>query len=164
MADTVTLSGRDLIAFDEEEAPDPPYPFAQRQVSPWVGIFEATEVDVASRWLPTVLQTLTQMRWLPERWESSGALPPNETAIHLATDVLVALSEFDFPPDDIDPSTDEGVCISFRRGKLYADIECFNTGEILAALATDGEEPLILEVLRSEIEAITARITGFISG
>ncbi|MEZ6146963.1 MAG: hypothetical protein R3B91_16410 [Planctomycetaceae bacterium] len=104
------------------------------------------------------------MRVLDDSWHAFGGLPPNEVAISLATTVLEAAAELDFEPDNVDPSVDEGVCISFRDGNRYADIECFNTGDILAAEST-GADPEIWEVDDSDdgIEGAVARILDFIS-
>ncbi|MEZ6053071.1 MAG: hypothetical protein R3C02_17060 [Planctomycetaceae bacterium] len=115
-------------------------------------------------WLGKKLSVLDSMRVLDDSWHAFGGLPPNEVAISLATTVLEAAAELDFEPDNVDPSVDEGVCISFRDGNRYADIECFNTGDILAAEST-GADPEIWEVDDSDdgIEGAVARILDFIS-
>ena len=125
------------------------------------GTVQVTDLDVASPWLMGELRKLSKMKLLPRQWESSGAEPPNDTAIALASDVLVTLADMDFRPDHLDPSTDEGVCISFRKGNRYADVECFNTGEILAVISEDGGHPEIWEP--SGIRKAAAKINSFIS-
>jgi len=69
---------------------------------------------------------------LPPDWNSYGAQPPNEAALALARKVLAKAREADMVPDRIDASADDGVAICFLRGSNYADIECFNSGEIAA--------------------------------
>jgi hypothetical protein len=129
-----------------------------------LGTVEATAIDSASPWLLNSLQTLAKLRSLETRWEISGASPPNQIALRLAATVLAHLSEIDFQPDRIAPSTDEGVCISFQRSGRYADIESFNTGEILAVIAEAGDEPVIWELNATEIDEAVAKINGFIFG
>ena len=124
------------------------------------GTVQVTDLDVASPWLAGELRKLSQMKLLPRQWESSGAQPPNDTAIAHASEVLVALADIDFRPDHLDPSTDEGVCISFRKGNRYADVECFNSGEILAVISEYGGDPQIWEPL--EISEAAVRINSFI--
>ncbi len=100
-------------------------------------------------WLPTV--TVREAGWLvdcerqteellelEEDWNSYGAAPPNRRAVSLARNVVRLLAREGLPPPCINPSAEEGICMSFRAGSLYADIECFNSGEVLAA-TSDGE-------------------------
>ena len=107
---------------------------------------------------------LLQLKHVIPNWEASGAAPPNHTAIATAGRVLEKLAILDFRPDRIDPSTGEGVSLSFRRGNKSADLECFNTGEILALEAIDGGNPVIWEVSEADIESAAARINRFIFG
>ena len=125
---------------------------------------EATELDSATPWLPQELERIAKLRSLSTDWESSGAAPPNETAIRCALQALQSLSEIDFRPDYIDPSTDEGICISFHRQDRYADIECFNTGETLAVMSTRGGTPQIWEVPLATISTFTPSTSGPASG
>lgn len=76
---------------------------------------------------------LEELRELEHDWDSYGAAPPNDVALSLATKVLRYLGEAGLPAPCINPSAEEGVCMSFRSGDLYADIECFNSGEVVAA-------------------------------
>lgn len=115
-----------------------------------------------SRWLPAMLKTLSRMQSLSKYWESSGAEAPNKTALKNAQSVLEYLSSEDFQPSSIEPSTGEGVCISFRKGDRYADIECFNTGEILGMTKVDFEEPSIWETDLSQLEDDVFTIRQFV--
>ncbi len=70
-----------------------------------------------------------------------------------------------FLPDKITPSVENGVGISFIQGDKYADIECFNTGEILAVTSDRQSPPQVWEV-EDRPQAITAalrKIRDFIS-
>ncbi len=75
---------------------------------------------------------LEELRELEENWDSYGAAPPNDLALALTTKVLQHLSEAGLPAPCINASAEEGVCISFRTSDLYADIECLNSGEVVA--------------------------------
>lgn len=123
---------------------------------------EAIELDDISEWLSEDLDQLQSLRSIPRQWESSGAEPPNSTAIGIASEVLVRLSQIDFRPDHIDPSTDEGVCISVRQGNRYADIECFNDGGIFAVASKDNGDSQVWEVEPDEIKNAVRKIQRFI--
>ena len=71
---------------------------------------------------------------LPLNWNSYGAEAPNHTAIIGAENILQRAHEEGILPDTIDPSAENGVVLSFSKRDRYADIECFNSGEILAVM------------------------------
>ena len=52
----------------------------------------------------------------------------------------------DFKPSSIDPSVEGGVCLSFQKDGRYGDIECFNSGEILAVTSTGGDDTTVWEI------------------
>lgn len=122
-----------------------------------------TTVDSAAKWLAAELGALQLMRLLPDDWSSHDSAPPNGLAIHCAADVLKALSEFDLQPTHINPSAEEGVCISFRNGRKYADIECFNSGDVLAIVSDDASE-VAWDVSERGIRSSVVRINQFIAG
>ena len=122
-----------------------------------------TTVDSASEWLPAALSRLQMMRSLPADWSSHEAAPPNAVAIRNAGEVLKALSEFDLQPTHINPSAEEGVCISFRNGKKYADIECFNSGDVLAIISNESSETA-WDVSERGIRSAVVRVNQFITG
>ena len=78
----------------------------------------------------------TRMVNLEADWDSYGAEPPNDVALLAAVQVLDDLASINLDPTSIDPSVEGGICLSFQRGERYGDIECFNTGEILAVTST----------------------------
>lgn len=116
-------------------------------------------------WLGRHVARLHAMQSLSTSWHSYCQNPPNYLAIQRARAVLDAAAALDIEPSNIDPSVDEGICISFRRGGRYADIECFNSGEVLAAESTDDTPTEIWDVDASTdaIEGAIARISEFIS-
>lgn len=125
----------------------------------------AALVDSAHSWFAESLRRLTNLQKLDRRWCNSDVAAPNETATELATVVLKSLAAVGFRPSYIDPSSDEGVCVSFRHGVRYADIECFNTGEILAITSSDDvEQPQIWQLDILGIHAAVAKIHNHILG
>lgn len=88
---------------------------------------------------------------------------PNSVATKNAGRVLAKVEELVLA-HLVQTSMDDGICISFRRHDRYADIECFNTGEILAAMKIDGEEPAIWEISPENIGETVVKIKLFISG
>jgi hypothetical protein len=60
--------------------------------------------------------------------------------------VLELLLEINFTPNKITASVENGVGISFIQGEKYADIECFNTGEILAVTSDKQGNPNVWQV------------------
>jgi hypothetical protein len=121
-------------------------------------------IDSGHRWIREGLQAIAKLGAMDADWHESEIAPPNPHAVALATDVLRRLSDIDFEPSSIDPSTGEGICIYFSGANRTANIECFNTGEILAATIRKGGEPLIWEVTVNTIRDGLARIYEFIGG
>lgn len=124
---------------------------------------ESADLDV-SPWLGTALAKLARLRGLPKDWHSCNAAPPNGVSISEAAHVLRILAEKDLEPTSIGPSTDEGVCIAFECSANYADIECFNTGETLAAISDGAGKPVIWDVPRRSVSDTVAKIKRFMSG
>ena len=125
---------------------------------------ETDEINSASRWYVEGIKTISNLQGLETSYDGYGTRPPNKTAAWYASRVLLALENLDFKPSAIDPSSDEGICISFRNHNLYADVECFNNGEVLAETKVDGEEPTIWEIGPQEINQTITRINSFILG
>jgi Ser/Thr protein kinase RdoA (MazF antagonist) len=100
-------------------------------------------------------------------WDSYEAAPPSETAILHARRLLEHLQEQEgLPPAQIAASAEGGVVVAFSRGPKYADIECFNDGEILAMISLPPEEPTVwsLEGLETgSLHATFERIAAFLN-
>jgi len=75
---------------------------------------------------------LDHLRTLPDDWDGYGAETPSEEAISLARMVLDAIHETEsaIEPTRVVASAEGGVVVCFARGDRYADIECFNSGEM----------------------------------
>jgi len=108
---------------------------------------------------------LEALRDLRQDWNTYGAAPPNDTAISLAKRVLRCLAACGLRPHRVNPSAEEGVCISFRNGRLYADVECFNTGEVAAATSDGLGQHAVWEVTpdREAIERTLTRIAAHLN-
>jgi hypothetical protein len=119
----------------------------------------------ASGWLVGTLHRLHDVARLPDNWNSYGAVAPNATALANAQNFLHELSELDFEPSRIDPSAENGVCISFRAGNRYADIECFNSGDVLAVTSDGSGQPQIWEIIAAsgdDLRMAVAQIRTFV--
>jgi hypothetical protein len=94
--------------------------------------------------LSAQLSQLDSFRLLRTGWDSYDAEPPNEAAIANARRILQCLwSRPTSAPFRLVPSVEGGVGIVFSGGgKKYADMECFNDGEILA-ITSEGSEPTV---------------------
>ena len=99
-----------------------------------------TFLDERNEWLIEAFKKLSRFATLEDDWDSYGAQAPNQGALDKARDVLRLLSEADFEPTSVDPSAEGGVCLSFHQDDRYGDIECFNSGEVLAVTSTGGDE------------------------
>lgn len=112
---------------------------------------DATAVEEASPWYAEAVQRIAQLSRLGEKWVDEESDPPNGTAAAGARRVVAALERSGLEPGHIGASSDEGICISFNRDGLYADLECCNSGLILAVTSTRGERPHVREVTPTDI-------------
>lgn len=95
-----------------------------------------------------------------DKWEQL----PNQTALDHARVVLDALDEADYAPTRIETSAEEGgFCLSFTGDDgRYADIECFNDGQMLAVTSRFGHETIVWEVDKYDLVETIERIQKFI--
>src|SRR5665213_1605638 len=80
-----------------------------------------------------------------------GAESPNTWARKCAEWILLDTPQFTIP-DRVAPSIQGGVAMFFYAADKYADIECFNSGEILGTTATGNGEPEIWTIRPNEIK------------
>ena len=85
-------------------------------------------------------------------------------ATELAEGILEVCEKYDLKPSRIDPSVEDGITISFLRGDLYADIECFNSGTVLAVLSDRLSQPEVWEITSAgeDVSASVNRIQKFL--
>jgi len=116
--------------------------------------------------LATQLARLDAFRELAPGWDSYDAPPPSETALGSARSILQFLREQeDVPPVHASPSAEGGVLLVFSAaGAKYADIECYNDGEILAILSEPASEPTIWPLIleKERLQAALDRIAAFL--
>ncbi len=75
-----------------------------------------------------------EMTALNINWELDGSEAPNEVARSKALSVLGIADLLGIRPTYITASADGGVAICFKNNGVYADVECFNSGEIWGLL------------------------------
>ena len=83
---------------------------------------------------------------LPSNWNSYGAEPPNEEALCWAKVALKTMNFMGISPAKLVPSAEDGISIVFINGEKYADIECFNSGEILGVISDGQGKPQVWEI------------------
>ncbi len=110
---------------------------------------------------------LDAFRKLAYGWDSYKAEPPSETALANARRVLHCAWCSDIGSLRLSPSVEGGVGIIFAGPeKRYADIECFNDGEILAITSESASEPSVWSLgdepgsIRKAIERIGKFLDG----
>lgn len=109
-----------------------------------------------SDWIAESYEKLKELSKLSTNWDSYGAEPPNDTALNWARETLKILSKIGFAPTRITPSVENGVGISFICGNKYADIECFNDGDIVAVISDGKGNPEVWEVEANNLEITSA--------
>lgn len=114
------------------------------------------------------LERLDSFRDLQRGWDSYGAEPPSEIALSNARRLLRVAWEFEEGAKiRLSPSVEGGVGVIFGGGvKKYADIECFNDGEILAITSEGTPEPSVWTVDASPegFRATIEKISSFLNG
>lgn len=109
---------------------------------------------------------INSLRNLPENWNSYGAVAPNELACYWTRQIVSICYETGFSPSAVTPSAENGIGVSFvNPGKnLYADIECFNDGTILAVTSNRHDVPDVWSVStnQQELKRCLSRIREFV--
>lgn len=114
------------------------------------------------------LEVLESFRGLATGWDSYQAEPPSDGAIENARRILSMLWESESGERvRLSPSVEGGVSIVFKTpDKRYADIECFNDGEVLAITSEPASEPVVwpVKLAAGEIRDTISRISTFLNG
>lgn len=123
-----------------------------------------TEIWNRPDWLIDAHRRLAKFEKLAGGWNGYSAEPPSRTAISTMRTVLGLVAAADLNPSSIDPSAEGGVCVSFGTADHYADIECFNTGEIFAVRSDENGEAKAWRVdpTVESIEQAATKIRGFL--
>ena len=127
-------------------------------------VLQAENVDRAASWILKFQNQLRLLRNLHDDWNGYGSKAPNSIALINSQTVLDILHQINFPPMAIASSAEDGIAISFCKGKKRAIIECYNDGNIAAAMYKIDSEPLVWNVGISEedIKESVNRIYDFI--
>jgi len=111
---------------------------------------------------------LESFRTLQQGWDSYDAEPPSEKAIANARHVLHVIWSIGHasPIRTLSPSVEGGVGIVFEgSSQKYADIECFNGGEILAITSEGTNDPSVWPVEETgSLPRAIERINTFLNG
>lgn len=106
---------------------------------------------------------IDSMRKMRDNWNTYGAKAPNRKARFWSHRVLQVLSRFNFAPQSVSASSDEGVAIFFKYENRRASIECFNTGEILGIISEDSGVPEVWYISPSQIGHSVGTIQTFLT-
>lgn len=115
-------------------------------------------------WLDQAKARIESFEWLAPGWDGENAQPPNAPARFQAVQALSTLHNLAFAPDAIAPSVEDGVSFAWSRGDRYANIEFFNTGEIVTVYFDRTMPPLVQATLPVDVpqalEDLHRRIHG----
>lgn len=68
-------------------------------------------------------------------WTAEGSEPPNPAAIQKAREVLELSEVVQVEPAYVTASAEGGIAVCFKNDGRYADVECFNNGEVWALVS-----------------------------
>jgi hypothetical protein len=109
-------------------------------------------------WRREALDRLDSLGRLETGWDSYQAPPPNAQARFNTSCALVDLALLDFPPHRVAPSVEGGIALAWRVGDKDANIEFFNTGEVLTEIPDADGMPMIEDVGSEDLRAALGRI------
>lgn len=118
--------------------------------------------DARGLWFSVFEKKIRALSQLSKDWDSYGAEAPNGKATYWAWQVILELRDLGLAPSSILPSVEGGIGITFRRDGKYADIECFNTGEILAIQSDGSGQPSTWEVGPGTIKEALTKIRAYL--
>jgi hypothetical protein len=113
--------------------------------------FWSNEVRFSDAW-----KRLRNTTTLADGWDTYQAEAPNAIAHDLAQRVLTTLEGAWLAPARVLPSAEGGIAISFVAGDRRAEIEVYNTGEVVAATYSSRGEPAVWELRDTEDALKTA--------
>lgn len=71
---------------------------------------------------------------------------PSPRALLAAARIAKTFIGYGLVPDAVTSSPEGGIAICFMRNRKYADVECLNSGEILAVRYSSDEDPTAWEI------------------
>jgi hypothetical protein len=102
-------------------------------------------------WYVAAEEKFKSLASLPAGWNSYGAEPPSANAIASARSVVEQLAILGIQPTKVGASAQDGVIVCISSGIRYADVECYNTGEIVTTTREKGSEPIVSEIEASNL-------------
>lgn len=116
--------------------------------------------DIFERHLAKLGQLRGQQSLIPQ-----GAQAPSVSVVDDARDILGIIKMNGLLPTRVVASAENGVAICFVRGDDYSDIECLNTGEILAVTSNRHDRPTVWEIGAASTDMVEAvdQIRRFLS-
>lgn len=107
---------------------------------------------------------LDDLSGLMRGWDGCDAEPPNETALLYARKAIDILNRLDLQPASIVSSAEGGVGICFVKNGNYSDIECLNSGEILAITKGPERNRRVWEINPDDLAQEVGVIESFLRG
>jgi hypothetical protein len=109
-----------------------------------------------------LMDKIEAMKHLSDDWNGYGSEKPSSFAVDAAMIILSSALGIRIP-DRVGPSAQGGVGLFFYSGDRYADIECFNNGEILGTTAIGRERPHIWPIKPNDFSATLQDIKNFLN-
>jgi len=109
---------------------------AAAETPPAKALFSLAQQSSGQSWLASAYRQLESLKGLQPDWNGYGSNPPNVVAYSQARRVLDELHRVNFEPSRIMASADDGIAICLMDKNRYADLECYNSGEVVA-MTTD---------------------------
>jgi len=117
----------------------------------------------AGKLISSLCVEVDDMESIPANWNGYGSEAPNLVARKQAVEILLAATSI-IVPNRVSPSAQGGVGICFYNREKYADIECLNSGEVLATTSTGKGVPEVWQIFNpAEVKGALERIGKFIN-
>jgi hypothetical protein len=125
-------------------------------------IYEKSKVSAKNRKISSFIKEIDEMKEMDFDWNGYGSESPNTFARETAITLLLSAGRT-IVPNRVSASAQGGVGICFYRDSRYGDIECLNTGEILATISDGSGRPEVWEVGPNEAGRALERIGKYIN-
>lgn len=128
--------------------------------SPGHALLVAMQDKMASTIWPFIY-AIENLRGLPRDFNGYGSDSPTSESIRLATAIVLRASKV-IEPSRVVPSAQGGIVIYFVRGRKSGDIECLNSGDVVATLSDGRNLPEVWEIRESDIKKTLGEISAFL--
>lgn len=128
--------------------------------SQWSGVTPKAD---DSQWLPTAQKKITELKQLPENWDSYGSRPIQPSAIEQAYELLAILSRLYIPRPEVFPVPGGGIQFEFQQDRRELELEILPDGSIgflLVAETGEMREGTIPFGLRGDIYRLAYWLQG----